>query len=406
MKSWPSLEIPPINRELPALELKATSGQHLNRKFFNSYICGITPYDATHLGHAATYLAFDLVHRYQYLRGKNLNFIENITDVDDPLLERATRDGVDWKNLAANQVELFARDMTALHILPPKKYLSVSETIDLVVAGMQILDKQDQIYELEGDHYYDVSKHLSKLPISLTEALKVFGERGGDPDRAGKRHPLDPLVWRKNIPGEPGWESPFGFGRPGWHIECSVIAMQALQLGEIGIDEPVLDIQGGGSDLIFPHHFMTRVIAEDISNRTFAAQYVHTGMIGLAGTKMSKSLGNLVFVHKLLEENIDPMVIRHALLSGKYSADRSWSDDLLQSSKEQIERLRIALSKLDVAPTEPVISEVIGALADDLDTPRALAALNSWALSTLTGKEGGNAGNLSRFIDGTLGLAL
>ena len=151
---------------------------------------------------------------------------------------------------------------------------------------------------------------------------------------------------------------------------------------------------------------MTRVIAEDISKRTFAAEYVHTGMIGLAGTKMSKSLGNLVFVHKLLEENIDPMVIRHALLSGKYSDDRSWSEDLLNSSKEQIERLRIALSKLDVAPTEPVISEVIEALADDLDTPRALAALNSWALSTLTGKEGGNAGNLSRFIDGTLGLAL
>ena len=402
MKSWPSLEIPPINRELPALELKATSGQHLNRKFFNSYICGITPYDATHLGHAATYLAFDLVHRYQYLRGKNLNFIENITDVDDPLLERATRDGVDWKNLAANQVELFARDMTALHILPPKKYLSVSETIDLVVVGMQILDKQDQIYELEGDHYYDVSKHLSKLPISLTEALKVFGERGGDPDRAGKRHPLDPLVWRKNIPGEPGWESPYGFGRPGWHIECSVIAISGVDV----TSNPILNLQGGGSDLIFPHHFMSRIIAEDIAKRDFAAQYVHTGMIGLDGEKMSKSRGNLVFVHKLIDEGIDPMVIRFALLKSHYSKDRMWSAQLLDESESDVNLIRSALSKMEVAETESFIKKMVMALSDNLDTPKVVNLLIDWSKESLNGATGGSAGTMSRFLDSAMGLAL
>jgi L-cysteine:1D-myo-inositol 2-amino-2-deoxy-alpha-D-glucopyranoside ligase len=402
VKSWPTIAIPPIEYRFPELKLKSTWGRAVERSEFNSYVCGITPYDATHLGHAATYLTFDLIHRYQVLQGRTLNFVENVTDVDDPLLERAVRDGVDWKELADDQVSLFQRDMTALHILPPNIYLSVSETIDLVIAGMEKLQNKDLVYVIEGDIYYDISSHLNTLPISNDEALRIFSERGGDPDRTGKRHPLDPVLWRKNIPGEPGWNSPFGFGRPGWHIECSVIALH----GSTATTGPVLDLQGGGSDLIFPHHFMSKVIAEDIAGRDFAAQYVHSGMLGLNGEKMSKSRGNLVFVHKLLEAEIDPMTIRYALMKDRYSSDRMWSSELLAISNAEISDIRYALAKMEVAPTNTVIEEIIAALSDDLDTGTALNILLKWSRDSINGAIGGNAGVMARFLDSAMGLAL
>lgn len=402
MKSWPTLEVPPVPFHFPELKLNSTSGEAVNRKIFNSYVCGITPYDATHLGHAATYLTFDLIHRYQLLRGHQLNFIENITDVDDPLLERANRDNIDWKVLANQQVEIFQRDMTALHILPPRLYLSVSETINLVIGGMHELEKEKLIYELAGDYYFKITKHLNSLPLPLNEAMILFGERGGDPGRAGKEHPLDPLLWRRNISGEPGWESPYGFGRPGWHIECSVIAIS----GELETSNPILNLQGGGSDLIFPHHFMSKIIAEDIAKRDFAAQYIHTGMIGLDGEKMSKSRGNLVFVHKLLDAGIDPMVIRFALLKHHYSKDRMWSAHLLNESDDEVTIIRTALSKIEVAETDNVIREMVIALSENLDTPKVVNLLIDWSRHSLNGATGGSAGAMSRFLDSALGLVL
>jgi L-cysteine:1D-myo-inositol 2-amino-2-deoxy-alpha-D-glucopyranoside ligase len=402
VNSWPTIAIPPNEFPFPPLVLKNTWGSSVNRPEFNSYVCGITPYDATHLGHAATYLTFDLIHRYQILRGRTLNFVENVTDVDDPLLERANRDGIDWKSLAESQVALFQKDMTALHILPPNLYVPVTETIDLVIAGMQKLKSKELVYALDGDLYYDISSRLKSLPIPIDEALKIFAERGGDPGRPGKRHQLDPLLWRKNIPGEPGWNSPFGFGRPGWHIECSVIALH----GSTSLSGPVLDMQGGGSDLIFPHHFMSKIIAEDISGRDFAAEYVHSGMLGLDGEKMSKSRGNLVFVHKLLEEEVDPMAIRYALMRDRYSSDRMWSSELLDTATSEIEEIRQALAKMEVAPTSSVIEEIIRALADDLDTSAALKILLKWSRDSINGAIGGNAGVMARFLDSALGLAL
>ena len=402
MKSWPTLEVPPVPFEFPELKLLSTWGKGIERKIFTSYVCGITPYDATHLGHAATYLTFDLIHRYQILRGYKLNFVENITDVDDPLLERANRDNIDWKKLADQQVELFQRDMTALHIIPPRLYLSVSETINLVISGMKELEKQDLLYELQGDYYFKVSKHLESLPLALNKAITLFRERGGDPDRSGKEHPLDPLLWRRNIPGEPGWESPYGFGRPGWHIECSVIAISGVDV----TSNPILNLQGGGSDLIFPHHFMSRIIAEGIAKRDFAAQYVHTGMIGLDGEKMSKSRGNLVFVHKLIDEGIDPMVIRFALLKSHYSKDRMWSAQLLDESESDVNLIRSALSKMEVAETESFIKKMVMALSDNLDTPKVVNLLIDWSKESLNGATGGSAGTMSRFLDSAMGLAL
>jgi L-cysteine:1D-myo-inositol 2-amino-2-deoxy-alpha-D-glucopyranoside ligase len=404
VKSWPTVEIPPLEFTLPKLKLKPTWGEFIDRSFYNSYICGITPYDATHLGHAATYITFDLIHRYQKLLGKSLNFTENITDVDDPLLERARRDKIEWSSLASDQISLFQRDMTALRILPPRNFLAVSETIDLVTKGMKALEAKNLIYEISGDWYYDISHQLKNLPMSISESEKIFAERGGDPQRSGKRNPLDPILWRKNIAGEPGWESPYGFGRPGWHIECSVIAIHSANLmADIG---PYLDLQGGGRDLIFPHHFMTKIVAEDITGREFAAAYLHTGLLGLDGEKMSKSKGNLLFVHKLIASGLDPMVIRFALMRGRYSEDRMWSNELLETAQTEVNLVRLALSRVEVAPTKGFIEEMVYALSDDLNTQLALDSLLNWSTQSVNGSSGGAVGTMSRFIDSALGLAL
>ncbi|MEN9735292.1 MAG: hypothetical protein RL129_2 [Actinomycetota bacterium] len=403
MKTWPNLELERVGFDFPALKLNATEGTALNRKDFNSYVCGITPYDATHLGHARTYLNFDLIHRYQLLAGKELHFTENVTDVDDPLLARASATNVDWKDLAHNQTELFVRDMTALRILPPATFLSVSETIDLVINGITILKDLGFVYEVEGDYYFDISSDLAKLPIPIEEALKIFAERGGDPDRIGKKHKLDPLLWRKKIEGEPSWSSPFGEGRPGWHIECGVIAIKGAADCN---DEYLLDLQGGGSDLVFPHHFMTKIITEKIAGKKFAAELVHIGMLGLDGEKMSKSKGNLVFVHKLLDDGWDPIVIRYALINRKYSQESMWTANDLNLAKIAVDKIRTALAKIEVSETTPVINEMIKAISNDLDISKSLEILDSWCDKSIAGSTGGSVGAMSRFLDGALGLSI
>ena len=404
MKPWPIVYLPPVAHKFPELSIKSTWGSSNDRNQCNIYVCGITPYDATHLGHALTYLTFDLINRYQVLRGRSLNFIENVTDVDDPLFERARRDRIYWKDLSDSQVRLFESDMTSLRVLPPKTYLSVSETVNLVIEGIRKLDERKLTYRLDQDLYFDISSHIQSLPISMDEAIKIFQERGGDPDRPGKRHRLDPVLWRESKSDEPSWESPFGLGRPGWHIECSVIAIFSASVN--GESEPLLDIQGGGRDLIFPHHFMTKVIAEEISNSTFASEYVHTGMLGYDGEKMSKSKGNLVFVNEILKSGIDPMVLRYALIKLPYSKDSMWESSFLDSADREISKIRSALSKSEVAPTANAIDNMIIALSQNLDVDLALKHLLNWSEETLNGKSGGNVGSISRFIDSALGLAL
>ena len=405
MKPWPESYIPPIPFVFPPLKLKATWGSSVERDIFNIYVCGITPYDATHLGHALTYLNFDLINRYKKLNDKRLNFIENVTDIDDPLFERARRDGIDWKNLSDSQTKLFIDDMTSLRVIPPSHFSSVSETIDLVIDGIRKLKDKKMIYQLGRETYFMIKDFLNELPIAEKEAIAIFRERGGDPDREGKSHPLDPILWRGSEKDEPSWSSPFGEGRPGWHIECAVIAVDGSGRG--GIDNPpTLDMQGGGRDLIFPHHFMTKVISECISGIEFAAEYVHTGLLGYQGEKMSKSKGNLVFVHKLLEEKIDPMVLRYALLKPHYSKDWIWTEEVLSQANEDVVKIRSALSKSEVAETAGRIKAMVMALADDLNTQSALNELIQWSEETLNGAVGGNVGAMSRFIDSALGLAL
>lgn len=413
MSNWPTLEVSKWHKDLPALTLKLTSGKlpvpDTNRAF-KMYVCGITPYDATHLGHAATYLTFDLINRYLRLSGQTVEFVENITDIDDPLFERAKRDNQSWSELGNSQIALFESDMTSLRILPPKNYVSVTEAMPSIISAIELLVRKGDTYELSGNIYFRIAPYLAELPVNPDQALRIFAERGGDPQRPGKENPLDPILWIANKEGEPGWESQMGFGRPGWHIECSVIALENL-LGEDYLKEDfefrkTIALQGGGSDLIFPHHFMSSALAKALTQSDFADAYLHAAMVGLDGEKMSKSKGNLVFVSKLLSEGVDPMVLRHALLSEKYDEDRMWSSQTLERSELRVSKVRSALSRIECAPTDEVISSISQSVANDLDTPTALKLLDDWALASFNGEIGGSVGELSRFIDAALGLAL
>ena len=413
MNIWPELEVPRTQRPLPKLKLAYTLGNadlDVQSDHFKLYVCGITPYDATHLGHAATYLTFDLINRYLQLAGTSVKFVENITDIDDPLFERAKRDNQSWAQLGESQIALFTSDMTALRILPPANYVAVTEAMDSIIFAIENLVDKNFTYELAGNIYFRIEPFLDDLTISIDEALKIFAERGGDPKLPGKENALDPILWVGNKDGEPGWDSKMGFGRPGWHIECSVIALENL-IGKDYLNSKSrltygIDLQGGGSDLIFPHHFMSAAIAKALCGFDFAKGYLHAGMVGLDGEKMSKSKGNLVLISELLKSGYDPMVIRHALLSQGYAEDRMWHLETLLKSQERVMKLRSALARIEVAPTDNVMDSVAKHIANNLDSPSALEVLDQWALDTENGAIGGSVGELSRFIDAALGLAL
>ncbi len=344
------------------------------------YVCGITPYDSTHLGHAATYLTFDLIYRLLLDGGHQVHYVQNITDVDDPLFERAERDGVDWRELGTSQIDLFRSDMELLRVFPPQDYIGAMESIDEVVAMVQQLLDAGAAYVVEDSEYPDIYASIDATErfgyesnYSREQMLEFFAERGGDPERPGKRDPLDALVWRAHRAGEPSWESPFGPGRPGWHIECSAIATNRLGKS--------FSIQGGGSDLIFPHHEFSAAHAEAaLGCERMADFYVHTGMIGLDGVKMSKSLGNLVFVHKLVAAGVDPSAIRLGVYAGHYRSERDWSDAVLRPAEDRLATWSQALETPGtLAGAEELVAKLRRHLANDLDTPAALAAVDAWA---------------------------
>jgi L-cysteine:1D-myo-inositol 2-amino-2-deoxy-alpha-D-glucopyranoside ligase len=412
MKSWAGsiASLQQGTRSVPPLSLFNTASASIEavekKELYRLYVCGITPYDATHLGHASTYVAFDLVNRYLRFTGASVRFVENITDIDDPLLERAQRDQVDWQDLAHSQIELFRGDMVALRVLPPDHYIGVVEAMDEIISSTLALQAKGSLYSVEDDLYFRVRldpEFLTRSHISLETALSFFSERGGDPNREGKEDPLDALVWRAQREGEPGWPSPFGIGRPGWHIECSAIALHFLNPDSH--DEFAIDIQGGGSDLIFPHHDMSAAQGVIATGQKFARFFVHAGMIGLDGQKMSKSLGNLLFVSRLIDGGVDPMAIRIALMGHHYRSDHMWGASEIDEATALVDRLRLNLSRVEVAPTSSVIELIVSALSQDLDTPRALAALKAWCDGCDAGYLGGSPGELSRLLDDLLGLA-
>lgn len=414
MRSWSSPDIPDLALDGPVVRIHDTRTGRLIDTHPDGparlYVCGITPYDATHMGHAATYLAFDLLNRAWRSAGHEVTYVQNVTDVDDPLLERADRVKVDWVELAERETELFRRDMEALRVLAPDHYVGAVESIPLVIDLIVRLQEAGAIYQVEEDLYFSVTADPGFGDVSgwtRDEMLRVFGERGGDPGRRGKRDPLDCVVWRGERAGEPSWQSPFGPGRPGWHIECTAIAREHLGAA--------FDVQGGGSDLIFPHHEMSAGEGQVADpGQRFAKAYAHAGMVAYDGEKMSKSKGNLVFVSALRHSDVDPMAIRLALLRHHYRSDWEWTADLLWAAVDSLAQWRKALSLGAGAPAKPVVDAVLTALADDLDAPTAVAAVDDWVASTLGDPSHGLADTsdpdaaaaLRPILDAALGLAL
>lgn len=386
MKAWSATSVPRLPGSGGPLHLFDTATQHQLRVHPESgtvgiYVCGITPYDATHLGHAATYVTFDLAIRVLRDAGMSVTYVQNVTDVDEPLLERAQRDGVSWQDLATAEIDLFFEDMHALRVLPPQHYIGAVEGIPDDVSAIEQLLDLGKAYRLESDVYLDLSQTEGFGAVSgwtREQMLSVYADRGGDPQRPDKRDALDPLLWRGARADEPHWPGgELGDGRPGWHIECSTIALRYLGMG--------FTIQGGGDDLIFPHHEMSAIQAISLTGRrVFAQAYVHQSMVGLDGEKMSKSKGNLVLVSALRAEGVDPMAIRLVLLSQHYRSAWSYTQDMLTRAQEQLKTWREAAAAVDASldPSE-ADQECVAALrenlAGDLDSPSALARVDEWA---------------------------
>ncbi len=394
MRAWPAPTIPATSVEVlgtaPELSLYDTRSGQVRATHPGEparlYVCGITPYDATHLGHSATYTTFDLAIRAWRQAGHDVRYVQNVTDVDDPLLERARETGEDWVALAERETELFRADMAALSVIPPDVFAGAVESMPIIIDLIAELRDRGAVYAVDGDLYYSVAAdpHFAEVSgLSRDEMLALFDERGGDSDRVGKRDPLDALVWQQQRADDPGWASPFGTGRPGWHVECTAIARTHLGTP--------LDLQGGGSDLIFPHHEMSAGHAQAVDpDRPFAHAYAHQGMVGLGGHKMSKSRGNLVLVSTLRQGGVDPRTIRLALLSQHYRTEWDWTDGLLDDAGKRLSRWIDAVRRGGPDHTRAVAAaqSVRASLADDLDAPRALEAVDAWAAEALAASSG------------------
>ena len=346
------------------------------------YVCGITPYDAAHLGHAMTYLAFDVLVRLLEHRGHVVRYARNVTDVDDDILRTARERGVDWQELARTEVRAFDESLAALGLRAPDVVPWATEAVHAMAAAAARLVEAGAAYALpDGRVYFDVGATDGGFEgfagLDRDEALRQFGEKGGDPDAPGKRDNLDFLLWQPSAPGEPTWPSPFGEGRPGWHLECSVMALEHLGA--------TIDVHGGGSDLAFPHHAAEVLQSEALTGvRPFARHWLHTGMVGLDGVKMSKSLGNLVFLRDLLAR-ADADVVRCALLRHHYREDWSFEDAEVDRATEAVATWRRAAEDAPDGTDAALDARVEAALEDDLDTPGALAAIDAAAAARAGG---------------------
>jgi L-cysteine:1D-myo-inositol 2-amino-2-deoxy-alpha-D-glucopyranoside ligase len=425
------------------------------------YACGITPYDATHIGHAATYTAWDLLVRAwldadpaapEAKDGPEADssparftviYVQNVTDVDDPLLERAARDGQDWRELARREIQRYREDMEALRVLPPTHLIGAVEALPVIERFSVRLADHGALYNVDEDIYFarqsDPQFGMLSGPGTVSgldpaQMAELAAQRGGDPGRPGKKDPLDCLVWGAERPGEPAWESPFGRGRPGWHVECAAIATEYLG--------PSFDVQAGGSDLVFPHHEMSASharVALAPAGKAFARVYAHAGMVSYQGQKMSKSLGNLVFVGRLLAGGVDPMAVRMALLAHHYRSDWEWTDAVLGDAQARLARWRSALGRAEAAvpdappvtagdefgvrevefgspgasPADRVLAGVRARLHDDLDAPHALVLVDRWADSLrakaptrITPQDVSGARLVKATVDALLGITL
>jgi L-cysteine:1D-myo-inositol 2-amino-2-deoxy-alpha-D-glucopyranoside ligase len=341
------------------------------------YSCGITPYDAAHLGHAAVYLTFDILQRRLRDLGHDTRCVRNVTDVDDDILRKARELGVHYLDLAAEEIARFDTDMNTLGLIPawsePRATSAIPDILTLIAA---VLDS-GHAYQSGGSVYFDVTSFGRFGDLSHLDAaamLALAADNGGNPGDPNKRNPLDFVLWQPSLSDEPSWESRWGPGRPGWHIECSALALR--ELGE------TVDVHGGGRDLVFPHHECETAQSESVTGRPFVRHWLHVGLVGLDGTKMSKSLGNLVFVGELLER-WQAVAIRTALLAHHYREDWEWTADDMPRAAARLEAWRKGSGQSEQSlgdeGDDPALDAVRRALDDDLDTPAALAALDDLA---------------------------
>ena len=457
MESWRRVDVPVLPGSGPAPRLHDTATGELvlaaAGPVATLYACGITPYDATHIGHAATYTAWDLLVRAWLDAAPEtpetpetpeipdvwepaglspsarytVIYVQNVTDVDDPLLERANRNGEDWRELARRETQRYRQDMEALRVLPPTHLIGAVEALPVIERFSARMADRGALYNVDEDVYFAKSADPGFGSLSgpgtasgydPAEMAELAAQRGGDPDRPGKKDPLDALVWLAERPGEPAWDSRFGRGRPGWHVECAAIATEYLG--------NTFDVQAGGSDLVFPHHEMSASHARvALAPGAFARVYVHAGMVSYHGEKMSKSLGNLVFVSRLVADGVDPMAIRMALLAHHYRSDWEWADAVLGDAQARLARWRAALARAEAAFPEPgppvtpasaadmVLAGVRARLRDDLDAPGALAVVDHWADALLaepptriTAHDLAGARLVQTTVDALLGLSL
>ncbi|MBP2322639.1 L-cysteine:1D-myo-inositol 2-amino-2-deoxy-alpha-D-glucopyranoside ligase [Kibdelosporangium banguiense] len=345
------------------------------------YVCGITPYESAHIGHAFTFLTYDLLQRRLESLGSRVRLVRNITDVDEPMYVKASELGMHYLQLAKHETAAFQRMMRAINLKDPDVEPKPSEHIDEIASAVKELVNRGVAYMLDGDIYFDVSQfptfgrtsgYSAKL---MTQFARI---RGGDPDRTGKRHPLDFLLWRViNDKADPAaWDTTVGYGRPGWHIECTAMAYK--HLGQ------TIDIHGGGTDLIFPHHECENAQSTALGSELFVRQWVHTAPMLLGGEKMSKSLGNLVFVRDLIER-VDPAAIRIALMTYHYRTGGEWRDDVLQAAARLLDQVNHAVTRPDGADPRPYLARVQAALDNDLDAPEAMRAVRDMTQSLLIG---------------------
>ncbi|WCO68930.1 cysteine--tRNA ligase [Iamia majanohamensis] len=331
------------------------------------YTCGITPYDATHIGHAATYITYDVLQRRLRDLGHDTRCVRNITDVDDDMLRKAREVGVHYLDLAAAEVAKFDDDMEALDLLPVASEPRATSAIADIRGFIGMVMDRGHAYAAGGAVYFDVSsseRFGSLSGYDRETMLALAAERGGNVEDPNKRNPLDFVLWQPSAADEPAWDSLWGPGRPGWHIECSALAMR-----ELGT---TIDLHGGGADLIFPHHECEAAQSEAATGEPFVRHWMHQAMVRMDGEKMSKSLGNLAFVSELRKEH-DARAIRLAVVANHYRSEWEWTDDVMPAAEARLERW------LAAGAGDGALAEVRAALDDDLDTPAAVAAIDAAA---------------------------
>jgi L-cysteine:1D-myo-inositol 2-amino-2-deoxy-alpha-D-glucopyranoside ligase len=381
-----------VHDTLAGRKVRMEPGAERGRQPVRLYVCGVTPYDSGHMGHAFTFCTFDILVRFLEASGVRVRYVQNVTDVDDPLFERARLTGVDWRVLADRETQVHIRDMTALGWRPPDFMPRVSEEVDGILKAASTLNASGYAYQTDA-LYFDASRYRGYGRLShrtRRSMIRKLREEGtlGTVGPGAKQDALDFPLWRRSAPDEPAWPSRFGEGRPGWHIECSAMAMRYLGAQ--------IDIHGGGRDLIFSHHESERAQSESLTGKVpFARAWMHTGMVRYEGRKMSKSLGNLVHVSQALQR-APAAAVRLYLASHRYGRDWDFSWSGLARAARLVERVRALLAedargagerrsavvvgagpalRASKRPDSPLVREFTAALQDDLDTPRAIRAL-------------------------------